>query len=399
MNPPTRCPPRIRTDLSNAFAHHTIAVRVPAIFDRVLAGNPDYPAAMRGEIASLRDELAANATFPALESDAPGGEGFRQALASRSGESWLATDWFFAETYAYRALTERVKFWETGRDPFRPIKREEYAGPAHAEAFARALELDGSKEERLSALLGASLFGNRIDLSFAASLERGLGAAAEDWLADDRASAVRALLDGAGPVHVICDNAGTELTLDLVLTDFLLSELSAEVVLHVKVHPTFVSDATARDVRDFLGLHPESPLAPIPEGAPRACVERLRAALASDRLRIAEHPHWNSSESLWAMPAALEQALSGARLVILKGDANYRRALNDALWPPETPFAAATAYFPAPLLALRTLKSDPIVGLAPGQAEALAVLDPTFRVNGKRGVASFGGSKPNRPAE
>jgi hypothetical protein len=92
------------------------------------------------------------------------------------------------------------------------------------------------------------------------------------------------------------------------------------------------------------------------------------------------------------MPNDLETPFRAARLVVLKGDANYRRALNDALWPPETPFSDVLSYFPAPLLALRTLKSDAIVGLRPGQADELDRSDPAWRVNGKRGVASLAGS-------
>jgi hypothetical protein len=76
---------------------------------------------------------------------------------------------------------------------------------------------------------------------------------------------------------------------------------------------------------------------------------------------------------------------------VLKGDANYRRAVNDALWDPETPFGHVLQYFPAPLLALRTLKSDAVAGLPKGRARELDAQDATWRVNGKRGVASFGG--------
>ena len=47
----------------------------------------------------------------------------------------------------------------------------------------------------------------------------------------------------------------------------------------------------------------------------------------------------------------------------MKGDLNYRRLVGDRLWPPTTPFADVTAYFPGPVAALRTLKSDVIVGL------------------------------------
>ena len=41
---------------------------------------------------------------------------------------------------------------------------------------------------------------------------------------------------------------------------------------------------------------------------------------------------------------------------------------------------------PTPLVALRTLKAELIVGLQPGQAEAIAAADPAWLVNGRRGV-------------
>jgi hypothetical protein len=76
-------------------------------------------------------------------------------------------------------------------------------------------------------------------------------------------------------------------------------------------------------------------------------------------------------------------------MVIVKGDANYRRLVGDAVWQPETPFEDVMRYFPAPILALRTGKSDPIVGLPRGMAQALDQQDPAWRVNGRRGVIQF----------
>lgn len=393
MLPPVHCPPRIRTDDSNAFAHHTIAVRVPAIVSEAIEKNPDYAPELRASLTELARAMAENRPLPELESAGPGVDGWRAALHARAGESWLATDWFFAETYAYRQLVERAGFWQSGRDPFLPNKREEYASSAHSEAVERALGLRLAREERLHALLGAALFGNRMDLSFAPSREHGTGVAADDLLADDREPAVTLVMRGAGPVHVICDNAGTELSCDLALADFVLSELGAEVVLHVKTHPTFVSDAVEHDVLRFLGLAEKEPgftLALPRQGV--AMVARLAQAHASGQLRIASHLFWNGPESLWDLPEDLAHELASARLVVLKGDANYRRAVGDAVWPPHTPFPDVAAYFPAPLLALRTLKSDPIAGLRPGRAEELDGLDARWRVNGKRGVASLGGT-------
>ena len=109
------------------------------------------------------------------------------------------------------------------------------------------------------------------------------------------------------------------------------------------------------------------------------------------RLLVEADIFWNTAWFLWEMPPRFRDFFAGAALVISKGDANYRRIVGDALWQPETPFSTVTAYFPAPLLALRTLKSPPIVGLPPGMAARLDGEDAAWRVNGKRGVAQFAG--------
>ena len=46
-------------------------------------------------------------------------------------------------------------------------------------------------------------------------------------------------------------------------------------------------------------------------------------------------------------------------------------------------------HVPAPFCALRTLKGELIVDLQPGQAEALAAADPTWLINGERGIVQF----------
>lgn len=368
-----------------------MGVRVPAIIDGVVERNPDYAPAIRDSLHRLRDALTSGAPLPALESEAPGSGEWQAELLRRPKDGWLSTDWLFAEPYAYRHLVESVRFWETRRDPFFSTKREETASTSHAEALDRALELEGSTEERLHALFGLVLFGNRIDLSFAASLTRGTATDSDDIVSDDRNATVEAMLRSEGPLHVIADNAGTELALDLALTDFALTVLRVPaVVLHVKVHPTFVSDATPADVLSFMGLQGDRSFSPVSKTS-IAFVERLANATQSGRLKLCPHPFWNGPASLFDLPDEFARKIEGPRPVVLKGDANYRRALNDAIWEPETPFVDATSYFPAPLFALRTLKSDPIVGLPIGRADELERADPTWRVNGKRGVASLGG--------
>jgi uncharacterized protein with ATP-grasp and redox domains len=239
---------------------------------------------------------------------------------------------------------------------------------------------------RFERLLHASLWGNRTDLSYNVAAQIGRTARLEDersnLLVNDTEQVWEYLTQRPRRrLGIITDNAGTELLMDLALTDFILSEdLAERVDLHLKPQPFFVSDAMADDVK--AGLE-----ALITGGdAARALESRLQSHLDTQHLRL--HTHWHYATSLFyfQLPPDLHKELASVDLVILKGDVNYRRLVGDVHWPPTTPFEAATAYFPAPLVALRTMKAELIVGLGTGDAEQLQEGDPEWMVNGQRGL-------------
>jgi hypothetical protein len=238
--------------------------------------------------------------------------------------------------------------------------------------------------ERLRALLLGSLWGNRADLSYNVARELGAFVGADTDLLVDHSPAVVARLSQRPPgrLLIIADNAGTELLMDLALVAHLLGPVGvATIDLHVKSHPFFVSDTIAADVDAAVAALAAS-------GAPAnlALGEAIRGLRAAGRLRLATHSFYTSSLHYPQLPADLRAELAKAELVILKGDANYRRLCSDAHWPPETPFADVVADFPAPLVTLRTLKAEVVVGLPPGMPERLQVEDPRWLVNGRRGV-------------
>ena len=112
----------------------------------------------------------------------------------------------------------------------------------------------------------------------------------------------------------------------------------------------------------------------------------IRGYLADARLVLKTHWYYPTCLFYYQLPEDLFADLRSADLVILKGDANYRRLLGDARWNPTASFVQATAYFPAPFVSLRTLKAEVITGLPPRRAEQLDAVDPEWRVNGRRGV-------------
>lgn len=361
-----------------------MAVRVPKTIDQILDVNPAYPASIQQALTRLKHAIVNNEPIAMLDELAPDYASWRQAHLAHTGDTWLGTKWFYAETFFYRHVIQCVRWWETGRDPFFPIKAQEYDGANLWNLLETTLAIDSSPEDRLHQLMHQVLWGNRIDLSFTAAMERGTLIGSDDLLVDETTPAVEQLLNHTGTVHLIADNAGTELAMDLALIDSLLTyNVVANVVLHLKMFPTFVSDATPTDVWTFLKR-----LQTHGSDAVRL-YERLTAAIDEGRLRLMPNLYWNSSRLLWDMPTNLERAFQNAQLVIIKGDANYRRMVGDALWPTDTPFSEVTGYFPAPLLALRVLKSDTIVGLTPNTAPSLDAIDAKWRVNGQRGIIQF----------
>lgn len=376
-------PDPIRTDDSNPFAQRTIRERLPAILRETRELNPDYSPPIHDGIRRLHDDLVGDAAIRLIETPAPDYDDWRHAWLPFRASSWQHCQWFFAEVYTYRLLMEAVRWFETGRDPFAPKKAEEYAGAAHWGLLARALAVEGSPEERLATLLELTVWGNRIDLSYALASSHGSEIAVDDLLVDERAAYVDYLLQEAGEVQIIADNAGSELTMDLVLAAMLLEEnIASRVVLHLKQHPTFVSDAIAADVLNFIVLLRGRKQDPDAQGLGA----QLESQLEEGRLRLAPDPWWNSSHFLYALPPRLQIEFARARLALIKGDANYRRMVYDTVWPSETPLRAVAGHFPCPLLAPRTLKSDPVVGLPPGLAGRLDSIDADWRVNGKRAV-------------
>ncbi|SFF52877.1 Protein of unknown function DUF89 [Actinacidiphila alni] len=378
-----------------SFARSVLTDRHPVLLRQVADGHP-YPPDVRRALDALAEETAAPAAADATDGPSmgplPTGAAFpdrelweRWGVAHYVGrKSWYDVPFLWAENWFYRRLLAAVGWfgpgpWQ-GVDPFAPVKRAELAG---AEVAAELAALDGldalAPGERDQALLRAALWGNRADLGFRLTADAGTtpDSAASAVLADDSPALWRHLAaapPGTAAVHLIADNAGRELIPDLILLDHLLNTgRAATAVLHVKPYPYFVSDATTADVLECVRRIGRAP------GRAGETGVRLREALGDGRLAIRTHPFFCAPLPYAAMPGDLRAELGGATVTLLKGDLNYRRLVGDRWWPPTSGFAAATAYFPGPLAALRTLKSDVVVGL---DAATVAGLDADSRTTG-----------------
>lgn len=347
-----------------SFPYSVLAERHPAIIRQVRESFPYGPERQRALDAFLA-HCAKGVIEPLPDGAHDRDRWTAWGADAYTGRSWFDVPWLWSESYFYRQLLESVGYFAPGPwqgiDPFRPSKTAELDAPETDEELSALDALaDLPTDEQDRALLHGSLWGNRADLGFRLSAAHDETAADTPPLVADDSETLWSLLPptGTATLCLIADNAGRELVPDLLLIAHLLTQgRIGRAILHVKPYPYYVSDATHTDVLDALRRLTAAP------GAAATYGQVLWSAMSDGRLAVRAHPFSCAPLPYAAMPADLREELAAATLTILKGDLNYRRLVGDRLWPPTTPFADVTAYFPGPVAALRTLKSDVITGL------------------------------------
>ncbi|MER6435711.1 damage-control phosphatase ARMT1 family protein [Streptomyces sp. NPDC001185] len=360
--------PVILGDVPGSFPWSVLTERHPALIRKVRDAFPYGPERQRALDALLKS--SAGGVVEPLGPEARDRQRWEEwGGPEYYGRPWLDLPFLWSESYFYRRLLDAVGYfgpgpWQ-GVDPFRPFKLAELDTPEADAELAALDELAGRPAaEQEEALLLGSLWGNRADLGFRLGAGDD-GVATDSQLVVNDGEMLRSLFAG-GTLCVVADNSGRELVPDLLLIDHLLRGRRVErAVLHVKPYPYFVSDATTADVLDALRRLKAAP------GEAGASGHRLWSAMTDGRLTVRAHP-FSCAPLPWAdMPGDLRREFAEADVTLMKGDLNYRRLVGDRHYPATTPFARTTARFPGPVAALRTLKSDVVVGLDPRTEAAL----------------------------
>lgn len=387
----TVLPPYLMTSERGSFARETIEVRKAKTIAAAMSDHeypPDTCAALRDFAAEIVDgrPIAPLPYAVPLQAD------WEAALARWRGRGWLEVPWYFAEAYFYVRLLATIGYF-AGRaaDPFAKRKQALLAQtaailPSLAKADALAESLPRS--EAWALLVRRSLWGNRLDLSNEAILERHANDAThmEDsaLLVDDTARALHAIDAAPKPVHFLCDNSGPEFVSDLHLADWLLRHATDVVTMELKAQPFFVSDTMVADAHASIAFLTS-------QGDPviSSLGARLSDAVARGALRLRDHPFWTGPGFYTQLPPDIVADFSAASLVIAKGDVNYRRFLEDRHWPFHTPIEQAVRRFPTDALLLRTFKGELAAGLPQAAVRKAAAEGDDWLIAGRHGVAQL----------
>eukprot|EP00668_Euglena_longa_P017455 GGOE01021865.1.p1 GENE.GGOE01021865.1~~GGOE01021865.1.p1 ORF type:complete len:563 (-),score=149.39 GGOE01021865.1:290-1753(-) len=394
-----------------AFCFLTMEKRMPAIARDVIADNPFLTPSQAAAVEELARELENGGHGICREverfktgSTAPWkAAGYERSLfdkfAPYLGKEWRDTPWLHGEIYFYHRILEATGWFEHKKDIFSvPKMKSLNLSEKSMITLTSAVVDDGhvkvaDQPAMLDKLIHSCLWGNKVDLclfkvdDFSDSGVQSKGKDA-NVMTDNTADIVQHLesLKGKGQVDFILDNFGYELFTDLVLTYFLLEYNWAEkVVLHCKMQPYYVSDALEDDVA-FMLDH----LIALGAESSKVIGETLKRFHDSGRLQWTSHLYWMAPMEFCDMPEDVRLQLSKSQLVFVKGDLNYRRLVGDRLWPYTTPLPTAVSHFPTAVAALRTNKSEVLVGV---DAEALAYAKSKepgkWLVSGNFGVIQF----------
>lgn len=321
---------------------------------------------------------------------------------------WSERGWLDCECLIYRKLqivVESSKHWR-GYDYFARMKNDTFVKSSSAVStlanrYHKIYNEFKSKESEVSPealkivtheLLQTCLWGNATDLSLLVTVSmeelRALQVSAaarekESVLDNDFEDVWKQLnSEKGGRVDIILDNSGFELYTDLVFTLFLLdSGLAEQVVLHPKTLPWMISDVLPTDLPTIIGMLTDPSSFPDSREDLDFIAGKLHQYLNDGQLLLRTSPFWVTSVPYWEIKPngilggdAIYRDLRCSKLAIFKGDLNYRKLTGDCVWPYDTPFRTAIkdlANTGIPVLALRTVKADVIVGLEPGRGEQL----------------------------
>jgi uncharacterized protein with ATP-grasp and redox domains len=396
-----KLPEPLRGKETGTWAHETITRRLPEIANRIKKEN-NYSSLIEEKIDQLIQEIPNGRIRMIEDHHAPDYDAWVSYVSVLLGKSWLQIPWFFAEFYFYRRILEAVGYFDAdGPSQVDPYLYQKEQGITSAQkSIAQLCENLAAWKSHgfdryglLADLLEIDLWGNRADLSLWPAQDKeheqrtSIRDQSERILVNDMVDALKYFQqnDHDQRLDFILDNAGFEMVCDLQLAAYILDEdLAKSVVLHVKPYPIFVSDAMEKDVRYTIQR-----LIKMEHKNVSALGKNLDRYLQVGRLEMRSDSFWGSPLAMWEMPSGIKKEFSQSRLILMKGDANYRRVLGDRHWDFTEAMQDIACYLPACVLALRVCKSEVAVGLTREIIQQTSRKDKAWLVDGNWGMIQF----------
>ena len=365
---------------NNNFANFTIRQRFPNIINKIIKQNhPD-----REAVCQLQ-RLVKYAEHMHIK-ELTGNKGdyvIWNELIQMHQSSWYEEPFMFVEFYFYRRIIEALDYFSSGTDPYEAEKKLSLSLNESKIVFLAEV-IEKNAKNILAELVINCLWGNLDDLSQIRRIkysEKPL----ENILINDIELLQDHLSKKIHQIDIILDNAGFELCMDLLFCYYILTnDIADKVYIHVKKYPIFVSDTTQDDINITLSFLNSSQSEVL-----RDIGKQLRMYFDSGDIVAVSNPFWTLPIAYTDLSTELLDHFKNSDLVILKGDLNYRRLVEDRLWDISTDIKDVAQYFPSDILILRALKSELMLGLPITIVENLYRTDKNWLIDGNYGMIQF----------
>lgn len=187
-------------------------------------------------------------------------------------------------------------------------------------------------------------------------------------------------------MDIILDNFGFESLYTIILVINLIELKNVqEVYFHIKVLPIYVSDVIQSDYGDDV-----DDLLKALNNISELIFKKYKDV--EERIHWEADMFWNMPIPFKSMPQNLLKKFSSSDLIIILSDLNYRKLIEDREWPCDTDIRKRINYFSAPILVIRALKSNILVGISKDQYmihEKNAESCSEWRNTGEYGIIQF----------
>lgn len=385
-------------------------------------GSTDELKHIIGVISKLKSDVQTNKVLTPLNPSTKDADKWNNILSLEKEKlgkdpTWFECTFLFSDCYFFRRIAELFELSQTlsTLDPYHKQKDDALMGSMKSISslckYCNAVNQNIFQadncllKKEVIRMFQISLWGNQCDLALDSEKSgiktdeaiKQVTEKQEYIIANDLERAWKVLHDARENsclngmkvyVDLVVDNAGYELVSDLCLSDFLTSSNLVDIVrIHVKNMPWFVSDAMKKDVLWTLSVFQLAECEDI-----LAMASRWNEHFSSGRWQIIDdETFWTLPFPYNAMPTEdpeLYENLKKTSLIIMKGDLNYRKLIGDINWNYSTKFSEALRGFsPAPLLALRTIKTEVLAGVDPSRFPEYKAKNPEWMLDGSYAVA------------
>lgn len=210
-------------------------------------------------------------------------------------------------------------------------------------------------------------------------------------------------------INYLVDNSGVEFFADLTFAYVLLQMQSINnVILHINKLPVFVSDVIESDYEHMMGLvekivnNIDNKNKEISETKQNAddnntqpgygkALKKIQDLVKEEKIKIVSNFIWNMPTPYKELRKKDDRDVFSKpnSILIIKGDLNYRRLVEDKNWKYNKKIENFTQYIECPTLVVRSIKSNLVLDFKESEYNKLQKTDKYWKENGEYGVIRF----------